>query len=430
MWRAVTDDETGREAWDVIDEIDRCLVAHLAAAGSRLSARDPNLAGGTIGLALFFSYLDAARPGSDAGERALDALGSSIDALAARTMGASLYSGFCGVGWAIEHLTREFFEADDDLTAAIDDALAGYLGNPRMRMPYELIRGIAGFGTYLLERLPHPDAVRLLPRVLDHLEAGAEVTPGGGRTWHTHPEWIAEPKRALLPDGCYNLGLAHGVPGVLGFLAAAHRAGVDDPRVLELAEGAVAWLLSQRLPAGGDSAFPAFVFPGKPPEPTRTAWCYGDLGIAAALLSAARSFGRPEWEREALALARLAARRSEEAAGAIDACLCHGTAGNGHLFLRLYHATGDPVLKEAALEWLGRTLGLRRPGEEMAGYSSWIAGDRDGEGEWRADPGFLMGAAGVGLALLAAVTDVEPAWDRVMLVSVPPCPEVAAEGAR
>jgi hypothetical protein len=32
----------------------------------------------------------------------------------------------------------------------------------------------------------------------------------------------------------------------------------------------------------------------------------------------------------------------------------------------------------------------------------------------------LIGAAGVGLALLAAVSDVEPAWDRLLLASIPP----------
>ncbi|MBI3726400.1 hypothetical protein HY251_20940, partial [bacterium] len=33
------------------------------------------------------------------------------------------------------------------------------------------------------------------------------------------------------------------------------------------------------------------------------------------------------------------------------------------------------------------------------------------------DPGFLTGASGIGLALLAASTDLEPAWDRLLLLS-------------
>jgi hypothetical protein len=37
-----------------------------------------------------------------------------------------------------------------------------------------------------------------------------------------------------------------------------------------------------------------------------------------------------------------------------------------------------------------------------------------------ADPGLLTGAAGIALALLAATSLIEPAWDRVLLVAVPP----------
>jgi lantibiotic biosynthesis protein len=39
---------------------------------------------------------------------------------------------------------------------------------------------------------------------------------------------------------------------------------------------------------------------------------------------------------------------------------------------------------------------------------------------WRADPGFLTGSSGVGLALLAAATPVEPEWDRILLTDLGP----------
>jgi hypothetical protein len=48
-----------------------------------------------------------------------------------------------------------------------------------------------------------------------------------------------------------------------------------------------------------------------------------------------------------------------------------------------------------------------------------VAG-RDWQSIWAADAGFLTGAAGIGLALLASVTSVEPEWDRLLLVAIPP----------
>jgi hypothetical protein len=36
------------------------------------------------------------------------------------------------------------------------------------------------------------------------------------------------------------------------------------------------------------------------------------------------------------------------------------------------------------------------------------------------EAGLLTGTAGIALALLAATTAVEPAWDRMLLVAIPP----------
>ncbi len=427
-WTPLADPETARRCWAAIDAIAGDLKELSTAPLSS------SLSGGTAGLALFFAYLaaardeDAARDGD--GDRALDLLGSAIDALGESVLPPSLYGGFLGIGWTVEHLTRRFFEAEDDLCSALDEGLRELISTPGARFNSELISGLSGFGVYLLERLPNPEAARLLGLLLDRLEETAEESKesDGGITWHTLPEWVPGWQRDDMPDGCYNLGVAHGVPGVLGFLAAAHRAGVEDPRragagdprIRRLAEGIVRWLLGQRL--GDGAGFPASVVPGQASRPTRTAWCYGDPGIAAVLLSAARSFRRADWEAEAVHLARLAARRSEQEAQTNDAGLCHGTAGLAHLFNRMHQATGDPELGDAAAAWYRRTLDHRRPGEGVGGYLSFQPMSKPGEEAWVSDPGVLVGAAGVGLALLAAVSEVEPSWDRMLLSDIPPSP--------
>jgi len=38
---------------------------------------------------------------------------------------------------------------------------------------------------------------------------------------------------------------------------------------------------------------------------------------------------------------------------------------------------------------------------------------------WTAEPGILEGSRGVALALLAAITNIEPTWDRMLLASIP-----------
>ena len=74
-------------------------------------------------------------------------------------------------------------------------------------------------------------------------------------------------------------------------------------------------------------------------------------------------------------------------------------------------ADADALFTDAAVELTERLLELYRP-EMATGYYS-----RKSTGELREHSGLLDGAAGVALALLAASTPVEPAWDHVLLLS-------------
>jgi hypothetical protein len=115
-----------------------------------------------------------------------------------------------------------------------------------------------------------------------------------------------------------------------------------------------------------------------------------------------------------VALAVRSARRPPEDAGVDDACICHGSAGLAHLYHRLYRATGEEELAAAARYWLADTL-RRCESAAAADDEAWVLGEEDGPHWTGAD--IVDGAAGVGLVLLAAGSDVEPAWDRMFLLS-------------
>ena len=416
MWQPIVSADTSREYWDVIAEIERALIED-PPPPPLFEGRfpDPGVAGGDAGIALFLSYLHAAGGSARAADAALDALGKSMTAVSERKLMPTLYSGFFGVGWVIAHLSRELFEGDGDLTSDLDEALRRMLVDANGNVPFELITGLAGLGTYCVERLPDRRAASLLGRIVDLLDASRDASG----TWFTSPDWMPEWQRELMPRGCHNLGVAHGIPGVIGLLAAAWREGFDDPRIPRLTEDAVHWVLAQKHSSFESSVFPSHVPPDAEPRPTRTAWCYGDLGVATVLLSAAKSFGRADWEEEVLAIARIAARRTFEETKANDVGLCHGVTGIAHLFNRIYQATGHEEFRDTAMTWYQLALDMRRPGKGIAGYLSWIS-DPPAPPQWRPERGFLSGVAGTGLAFLAAVTDVEPSWDRVLLVAVPP----------
>jgi lantibiotic modifying enzyme len=377
-----------------------------------------HLAGGEAGVALLFAYLDRAHPGAGYGEIALQRVERSIDALAASTQTPSLYAGFTGVSWVAEHL-QDASADEDDLGADIDAALLHHLRQTPWEHHFDLISGLAGYGVYALERLPRPAAAACLELVVERLAEIAQPRPGG-LAWFTSPHLLDEQALPWSPQGYDNLGVAHGIPGVIAVLAGIATSGVAAERARALLAGAVPWLLAQKLPAGERSVFPYGVG-NLEVRPSRAAWCYGDPGIALALLAAGRAMGEPTWEEEALALARAVARRSPETCGVRDAGLCHGAAGLGHLLNRLSQATGDPEIQAAARDWFSRTLAYWQPDRGIGGFL-FMAVEADLEElVWTADAGFLIGSAGVALALLAAVSGVEPAWDRLLVASSRHC---------
>jgi lantibiotic modifying enzyme len=411
-WRPLVAGDLAESVTSAVEEIARDLRGHDPANLSLLN--------GDAGLTLFFTYLHQAFPGRGYDDDAVAHLERAIDGAVQPDAPRSLYSGFTGVGWTIEHLKGRLIDPDgDDPGEEVSQVVLRLLERRPWTQDFDLLSGLVGYGVYALERWPRPGAKECLERVVVHLGATAE-RQGAGVTWWTRPEFLPPGEtRNLLPQGCYNLGLAHGVPAVIALLAEAHAKGVAEGEPRALLEGAVAWLLDRKLPPGSPTVFPKMIArDGGQLGAVRLAWCYGDLCIAIALLHAARRTGSPEWESEALGLARAAAGRSLTSSGVLDGSLCHGAVGVSHLFNRVFQATGDPELGRAARTWLARAFDLRRPGERFGGFPQWTL-LASGEAGWLADAGFLNGAAGIGLGLLAAVTPGEPAWDRVMLAAVP-----------
>ena len=387
-----------------------------AAVAPNRAALNPCLSGGSAGLAVFYAYLSRTRSGGRYEREARTFLREAADALESVTMSPWLYGGFSGIAWGMAHVEGMLAApAERHSMEDVDEALEGFVIRPRWKDDYDLVSGLVGLAVYALERLPAPGAVSCLEGIVDRLEELAQPRDGG-TTWKTRPELLPPHQRREAPRGYYNVGLAHGVPGVIAILGAACAAGVRRRTARRLLGGAVRWLFRQRIEHGGATSFPAWVAPGVPSAACRSAWCYGSPGVAAALFWAARNVGEKSWEEEALRIAREVADRGADHAGVADAGLCHGAAGLGHIFNRLYQATGEKKLEAAARFWFEVTLDMRQPGAGVGGFSA-LVGREDGSTHWEDLPGLLTGASGIALALLAATTSIEPAWDRMLLVS-------------
>lgn len=364
--------------------------------------------------ALFWAYA-AGYFDDDASSRALDAsVAAVVAAVDEGTIGGpALYSGLAGAGWVLAHVTDgvEVLEQFDEILLPTVSKPGPWIAD------YDLVGGLTGLAVYFLERANERGADGL-GHIVRHFATLARPSSIGA-TWFTPanllPPWQAE----VAPNGYYNCGVAHGVPGVVAVLARIATSANAAPATRETARGlcreALAWVASQELAPNPLGHYPSWSTPPDVPAPARTAWCYGDPGIANALWTACSVLGDPvdRWRELALDVAR----RPIERCGIRDPGLCHGAAGLGHLLNRAYQATGDATLRVAAIRWFERALAMRG-GEGIGGFTMFhqVPGQ---PGETITSQELLEGSAGVGLALLAGLASEPPGWDRLLLCDIP-----------
>ncbi len=404
-WTPILEGETRDHALACVDEVAETLRTH-----SNQPESDGGLAGGSAGIGLLHAYLSGTEGDGESVAAGQACIEHAINCLGSQAMRPDLYAGFTGVAWAVAHVVED----PEDLTEEIDQALLGLLSHGSWPGDYDLISGLVGLGVYGLEALPGPGGQQIVERVVQLLADKAQ-READGICWFTGPELLPPWQREQAPEGYYNLGLAHGIPGIVALLGGACAAGLAGELAPKLLEGAVSWLLARRISV--EQGWTYWLTNSNRGEQARAAWCYGDPGVAVALWFAAQAVDRDDWAKEALEAARRCSRRPPETVGIHDAGLCHGAAGLGHIYNRLHQSSGCEELGQAARFWFEKTLSMRRNGQDVAGFPEFRPGDE--EGEWHAVPGLLTGACGVALALHAAASDTAPDWDRLLLTSSP-----------
>jgi lantibiotic modifying enzyme len=214
----------------------------------------------------------------------------------------------------------------------------------------------------------------------------------------------------------YNISLSHGIASVIVFLSKVYSLGFSKEKVYGLLDGTVNYLLSQQLDSRKfNSCFPNFDIKSAKPFNSRLSWCYGDLGIGISLFQASLATKNKKLEEKTINLLLHSTKRKDLDENLVkDAGLCHGTAGIAHIYNRMYQYTHNEKFKDSACYWFDETLKMAYYRNGLAGYK---AGRPEKQGGAKNEAGFLEGIAGIGLALISAISNIEPTWDECLLLS-------------
>jgi lantibiotic biosynthesis protein len=382
---------------------------------------EPGLASGWSGLALLFEHADRCRPGEGWANDARDALSRAARSIAAEPnrLPPGLAAGWAGVGFVSSYLSRggqryrawrrelgpRLERSCLDAAAKIEGAQEGWAF-----ADFDQISGVTGVIAGLLGKDP-PESFGSLTRALTE---GTLRRPG-------RPPWGTP--SALLPDsmvndryprGAVNLGLAHGLAGVVAALALHQRegaAGVDEKLALVVAADTLASAVEER---DGSPTLPHILPIGQPNNaegPGRSAWCYGPPGAARALSLAGAVLGRPELIRLANDLLVASIARPAHIACLETPTFCHGIAGVLQIAARMAGETADTRVAAEVPQLCARLLSFYDPTSVLGFRALGPSGMQEDEA------GFLSGAAGIGLVLLSISHWPDPGWDRAVLLS-------------
>lgn len=407
-WEPILNDAGKKTAAGKLKEISDILLDD----GDLFEKDSVGLLTGRGGIALFLFYYARYAHSTACRNRAVEILSESFDILAGVHDSHSYASGLAGVGWLVEHLVRsDFLDAStDELLVEVDPVLYRLMIEEIKAGHYDFLHDATGHAVYFLSRLFNPRAKGYLEHFVDELEKISITDQGGGIKWRDSFS-MGSDKKVI-----YNLGMAHGIPALAVFLGKMVTRGIAGEKSLRLLNGAVEYILNQFLDRGQYGCyFPTRLVEGERPGHSRMGWCYGDPGAAMALWLVSQAAGREDWEKKAMEILLFGTKRRDAGAESVlDAGLCHGAAGIAHIYNRIFFSSGIAAFKETAEYWIEQVFKMAAFEDGLAGYKRRVSNKK---GTWVNSAGVLDGIAGIGMALIAAISDIEPKWDECLLLS-------------
>ncbi|AOT10071.1 lanthionine synthetase C family protein [Pseudoalteromonas luteoviolacea] len=321
-----------------------------------------------------------------------------------------LSSGLAGQAWVLEFFNQaDKEEYDAELLEDVDELFIQALDYHPWPGEIEMVLGLSGYAPYAARRSQFSDQSKLYSIIVSGLESTATYFDNGHIAWSQPKESIYRFDTDDREKPEYNLGLAHGVPGMIAALLPALNIPSLKARAAKLISGACDWLLEHQT--GHDHAYSCYgSCAGESDPKSRLGWCYGDLTIALILARAGYGLDRPSYIERAREIAVHAAKRDDKSAYINDAGLCHGFVGLALIFQIVNKIMPDPKLAEATQYWVDYSLTAYRE-RGLSALHSYNGVSKSHE----VDFGFLMGYAGIGCGLISLLDD-DVSWTDCLLM--------------
>lgn len=281
---------------------------------------------------------------------------------------------------------------------------------------YEVIQGISGVAIYFLInqkkssfKAPLHKMISLMIDLTQPITVNGKTVPG----WYVSPEsFFLDEERIRCPNGNFNLGLSHGITGVLALLSIAMIHGVVLKGQREAIETIAQWIQTKQK-TGDDRYFwdssisfeeetMGFIFQSRK---SRDAWCYGTPGVARSLYLAGMALKNESLKTFAFEAFFSIFKSTRKEWNLPDSTMCHGIAGLLIITKLMARDTGSTIL-EKEVERLREILLAHYDASFPFGFRhAEVQKNKKDEYIWLDQTDLLEGVSGILLALASLHTE-------------------------
>lgn len=395
---------------------------------------DTSLSTGYPGLIILFSTLEKKYPHENwdrISHQYILKLKDSLETEGYKS--ASLFGGLAGIAYSLlsasleETRYKNFLETVNQLLIEETEIYMKSVQNIINEQKgtsclfYDVIGGLVGIGRYFLEtsyklrnRQLLLDILKTLYSITKPIIAHDCKVPG----WFVPKEYqFNEKYQRKFPKGNLNIGISHGIAGILALFSQCIDKGIKDNFILNKTNELIDWIVSYKqenehgIYWPGIISFEEFTSDHLGKVAIRDTWCYGVPGIARTLYLAGKSTERLNIiQLSCDAFHSIYKDREIEQRNLSGSSICHGTAGLMRLTKKMAFDTKSDYL------FIKGELIFQKLYSQFD--SNFPFGYIDVESNLKINkPGLLEGSAGISLSLLSKDEEKDLLWDQLFLIS-------------
>lgn len=326
-------------------------------------------------------------------------------------------NGVTGFLWAINNLLESgHIDIDfDDYFSEVIPRISSFMMSKMEEGNYDFLHGALGPANFLLDIATRfPECYTFLKVFNEKLIQKGIYNKSNNTLYYTSS--VLKDKNET--EEVINLSLSHGMASIMHYLIRCleHKELHSEVLIKTLTQIINFYKIHQNPnPVNDDmSYFPSWIkLQNHIPFTSRLAWCYGDLGVGTELFKAALFLNDNELKKYALEILKHTTKRRElKKENVVEGNFCHGSCGLTDVYRTIYKLTKDEIFLETANYWLQITLDLAVHEDGIAGYKTYLGGQK----VYKNNSSLLEGATGIAMVFLETLMEKDLPWKKSLML--------------